>query len=288
MILVVETDPYIPTAPSPPEPTVSVIVATLNAASTLQRCIDSIVSQTWKRTELIVCDGGSTDDTVNILKKNQAKIVHWSSETDKGIYNAWNKGLTVARGTWICFLGADDYFWSPTVLVSAMTQANELLPKIRVIYGRVALIAPDGTLLRFLGKPWEDVKRRFLQMSCLPHSGLLCHRSLFAEHGFFDETYRISGDYEFLLRVLKSGDAHFMNDIITVGMQTGGISSRSKWIRLALQEIRRAQRRHGFSYPGPIWVGAYLRALARSLTAFLVGEKRTDKAVDFLRRFQKK
>ena len=82
-------------------PLVTVIVATLNASKTLQSCIDSIVSQTWPKKELIICDGLSKDGTVEILRRNDAVISHWCSETDSGIYNAWNKGLRRAHGDWI-------------------------------------------------------------------------------------------------------------------------------------------------------------------------------------------
>jgi glycosyltransferase involved in cell wall biosynthesis len=269
----------------PDAPMVSIIVAAMNARATLQRCIDSVVNQTWPRKELIICDGASSDGTRAIVEYNQNKLAYWCSEPDNGIYDAWNKGLSHSHGDWVCFLGADDVFWSPTVLASAMAQAGKIFPRIRVIYGRVALIAPDGTFLRYLGKPWEESKERFMQVNSLPHPGLLCHRSLFEEHGVFDNSYRISGDYEFLLRELKSGDAHFMGDVITVGMQTGGISSRTKWIRLALKESRRAQRKHGFRYPGPLWIAAYLRALVRSAIASIIGQEKTDKVIDVLRRF---
>lgn len=271
--------------PKTDRPMVSVIVAVKNASATLQRCIDSVVGQTWPGKELIVCDGASSDGTRAIIERNQANLAYWCSQRDHGIYDAWNRGLSHAHGDWICFLGADDIFWSPTVLASAMAQAGKVYPRERVIYGRVALLTPDGTFLRYLGKPWGKAKEQLMQINSLPHPGLLCHRSVFQEHGIFDISYRISGDYEFLLRELKSGDAHFMEDVITVGMQTGGISSRTNWIRLALKEIRRAQKKHGFRYPGPLWIAAYLRALVRSAIAGIIGEEKTDKVIDVLRRF---
>ena len=75
------------------EPSISVIVAVLNGAKTLQRCIDSVAQQTYPNKELIIIDGGSQDGTVDILKANQGKITSWISEPDRGIYSAWNKGL---------------------------------------------------------------------------------------------------------------------------------------------------------------------------------------------------
>jgi hypothetical protein len=268
---------------NPVSPRVSVIVATLNARHTLQSCIDSVANQSWSNKELIVCDGVSNDGTVEILERNETAITWWCSERDKGIYNAWNKGLRYAGGDWICFLGADDYFWNANVLERYMAAASRLYPEVRVIYGQVALVADDGRVIRKIGAPWEQEKHRFRQLSCLPHPGLLCHRAVFAQYGSFDESFRISGDYEFLLRELLSRDAYFVPDLITVGMRTGGISSRSKTIRLGYEECRQAQRMHHMGSPGLRWLVGYAIALARWAVARLVGERRLDRWVNFLR-----
>ena len=91
-------------------PLISIIVAVYNGEKTLQRCIDSVFSQTYPHKELIIIDGGSTDGTVDILQTNNDKITYWKSEPDNGIYQAWNKALDHAKSDWICFLGSDDYF----------------------------------------------------------------------------------------------------------------------------------------------------------------------------------
>jgi len=91
-------------------------VAVLNGAEKLQRCIDSVTNQTHPYKELIIIDGGSTDGTVDILMANDEKIAYWESKPDRGIYHALNKGLVKTRGTWICFLGAEDPFASDSTL----------------------------------------------------------------------------------------------------------------------------------------------------------------------------
>lgn len=262
---------------------VSIVIATLNARMTLNRCIDSIDSQTWGDKELIIVDGGSTDGTLEILERNLSRIAYWKSEPDKGIYNAWNKGLRYATGDWICFLGADDYFWDENVLERCMAAASLVYPKIRVIYGRVALVDGDGSVVRRIGSPWVQERHRFRQLNCLPHPGLLCHRDVFAQYGPFDESFRISGDYEFLLRELLHRDAYFVPDLTTVGMRTGGISSRSKTIRLGYEECRRAQRMHHIARPGLRWLVGYVVALARWAMARLIGERRLDRWINVLR-----
>ena len=91
-------------------PLITIIIAVFNGAKTLQQCIDSVAQQSYPNKELIIIDGGSKDGTLDLLKANSEKIDYWVSETDNGIYNAWNKGLAQANGDWICFLGADDFF----------------------------------------------------------------------------------------------------------------------------------------------------------------------------------
>jgi Glycosyltransferases involved in cell wall biogenesis len=89
--------------PKGENPLFTIIVAVLNSKETLERCIESVNSQTYPYKELIIKDGGSTDGTVEILKNNDDKIAYWESSPDHGIYHAWNKALQYARGEWICF-----------------------------------------------------------------------------------------------------------------------------------------------------------------------------------------
>ena len=90
------------------QPLVSIIIATYNAALHLQACLHSIVEQAYPAIEVLIVDGGSTDGTLSILKEHNVHIAKWISEPDKGIYDALNKGIKMASGQWLYFLGADD------------------------------------------------------------------------------------------------------------------------------------------------------------------------------------
>src|SRR5665811_510890 len=196
-------------------PLISVIVAVFNGRVTLQQCIDSVAQQTYPNKELIIIDGGSNDGTVEVLEENRNKFSYWVSEPDRGIYNAWNKGLAQAQGEWICFLGADDYFWDDTVLERMAVQLQMLPTNIRVAYGQIMLISDDGQSSRPLGESWAQLKEPFKQYMNIPHVGTMHRRSLFEQHGKFDESFNIAGDYELLLRELTRNDAVFFPDIIT-------------------------------------------------------------------------
>lgn len=90
-------------------PLITIIVAVFNGKATLQQCIDSVIQQTYSNRERIIIDGGSKDGTVELLEKNRSKFSYWIFEPDRGIYNAWNKGLEQAHGEWICFLGGGHF-----------------------------------------------------------------------------------------------------------------------------------------------------------------------------------
>lgn len=266
-------------------PLISVITATFNAARFLPDTIRSIRAQRYPDFEWIVIDGGSTDSTVELLKENDDIIDYWLSEPDRGIYSAWNKGLLQAQGEWICFLGADDYFWDAHALALMAERLEKLPAHVRVAYGQVMLISIIGQVIHAFGKPWEDVKWRFRQEMCIPHQGTMHRRSLFEQHGEFDESFRIAGDYEFLLRELKSADARFIPYITVAAMrQGGGISSVPKNSLVVLLESRRAQRMNGLRFPGWIWLMSLVRLYLRMLLWKILGERQARKMLDLGRR----
>jgi len=265
-------------------PLMSIIIAVFNGAKTLQQCIDSVAQQTYVNMELIIIDGGSKDGTVDLLMANSEQINYWISEPDSGIYNAWNKGLSQAKGEWICFLGADDYFWDAQVLDRMASKLATIPTDIRVAYGQIMLLNNDGENLYPIGEPWSEVKERFKQVMIIPHPGLMHRRSLFERHGNFDESFRIGGDYELLLRELRTAEAIFVPDIIMIGMRQGGLSSSPSNSIESMWDIRRAQKMHGLIFPGYFWVMALIRVYLRLILWSLAGEEMTRKLIDLGRR----
>jgi glycosyltransferase involved in cell wall biosynthesis len=269
------------------QPRITIIVAVFNGAATLQQCIDSVAGQTYPNKELIIIDGASRDGTVDLVRRNASSIAYWISEPDKGIYNAWNKGVRQAKGEWICFLGADDYFWKPDVLEQLVAQLSAVLPTVFAAYGQVMLLTADDVPLYAIGDPWSAMKTRFRHLMCIPHQGVMHRRSLFEEKGPFDESFRIAGDYELLLRVLKDGDAAFIPDLIVTGMRQGGVSSNPSQTLVAMAELRRAQRMHGHKLPGWPWVAAMGRVYLRYFLRRLLGERMTRQGLDLYRRMRR-
>lgn len=250
---------------SSPNPLISVIVAVFNRRETLQRCIDSVNTQTYPNKELIIIDGGSTDGTVDVLKANSEIISYWESEKDRGIYHAFNKALTHAQGDWIYFLGSDDYLWENCGLSNiAQGIKNSASSNTTVVYGKVAIVSQSGDVLQVINKPWEQVRNLFLQGCSVCHQGLFHHKSLFEKYGQFDESYPITGDYELLLRELKYKDSQplFLPDITVAAMQTGGYSTSPEYRIAILQEYARARRKNHVLVLFPIsWLWSYVKAV---------------------------
>lgn len=217
-------------------PTVSVIVAALNAAPTLPGCIDSVSNQNGVTTELIVIDGGSQDGTAQVLKERAASIAYWESDTDRGVYHAWNKALRRATGTWVCFLGADDRLAQSDTLESLVEAGDR--DEAGLVCSRVRYEAYEKSGQLVIGQPWSWSK--MTSFMCVAHPGLLHRRTLFERFGEFSEEYRIAGDYEFLLRLGPGANASFVEK---VSVNVGGIGLSSD-ISETLKEMRLIQNRH--------------------------------------------
>ena len=262
-------------------PLISVIVALLNNSGTLQRCIDSVAGQNYSGRELIIIDGGSTDGSVDLLRKNEAKIAYWRSERDRGLYEAFNKALLQAQGDWIYCLGADDYLWQEDVLARMSIHLQSAYPPYRIVYGQAAFVSESGEVLEILGKPWEGFRKRFLQGFMLPHQATFHHRSLFEVHGPFDESFMSGGDYEMLLRELKTREPLFVPDIVVAGYQFGGGSSTPENSIKILRLVRKAQKLNGIRFPGFLWYASAAQTLVRVLLWKVLGARRAKRILDW-------
>jgi glycosyltransferase involved in cell wall biosynthesis len=212
-------------------PLVTVITAVFNGASTIKDCIESVLRQDYPFIEHIIIDGGSTDGTIDVLREYEDRIALWISEPDRGVYDAWNKGLHLAHGEWIAFLGTDDEYL-PGAIAAYMALAKDN-PAADYLSSQLKWLHPSG-YSRLIGGRWEQ--QRFRRCSCIAHPGSLHRRRLFERYGRFDTTYRIAGDYEFLLRAGEALHAVF-TPAVTVVMRAGGLSDSTA----ALQEAKRAQ-----------------------------------------------
>lgn len=254
-------------------PMFSIIVAVLNGQNTLRRCVGSILDQSEERVELFVIDGGSTDGTLELLRSVDDPRMIVSSEPDRGICDAWNKGLLAAGGEWICFLGADDCLWERDTLSKASAALTSVGPDVKVAYGSVVVKTDRGDPLGRYGEPWEIAGPRFRQIMSIPHQATFHRASLFRDRGNFDLDFKIAGDYELLLRELKDRPAVYLPDLIVVGMGYGGLSSNPENALRCLLEIRRAQLKNGVRGPRLLWLYTASKAVVRIVVFRLLGRR---------------
>lgn len=223
-------------------PTISILVATWNCAEQLQQFLASLESQTWRPWECLILDNSSTDSTAELVADTQRRILggshslRWSSQPDMGIYDAWNRGLKLARGRYVCFVGSDDVFLDPTSLgrIAALTMTD-----VDLITARNEYYAPDGRFLRHWGSNWQW--KRMRQSMNIAHPGMLIKRDLFDVAGEFDTSFRICGDYEWFLRLPPGLRTIHSSDSVLKVVQ-GGVSHTR--IRQVYKETFRAQCSH--------------------------------------------
>jgi glycosyltransferase involved in cell wall biosynthesis len=195
-------------------PLISVILVTYNAEKFLQRCLDSIYHQPYPHIEVIVMDGGSTDNTSAILQRNDDKLAFWKSEKDGGIYEAMNKALDYAKGEWIYFIGADD------ILTPAFSQMAEALTDPHAIYYGSVLKAGR----RYLGEmaPYKQAKTGINHQAILYPAGVFSVRR-------YDTRYRISADHVFNMQCHADKQYYFtFRDFDIAIFNDKGISSLQK------------------------------------------------------------
>ena len=202
-------------------PLFSIISATYNAATTLNDLVQSILPQKTENVELIIVDGGSTDDTVNIIKSYGSIVDYYITEKDNGIYDAWNKGIKVAKGQWIMFVGADD-----VLLPNTIENYNQLIlnckdKDVDYISGKVCYVNDNGKIMKLLGSEcsWNKMRKGM----CAAHVASLHNSNLFDEVGLYDLKFKICGDYELLLRKKEKLKSLFLNKTVAQ-MKSGGMS----------------------------------------------------------------
>jgi hypothetical protein len=266
------------------QPLITVITVVFNGAKTLEKSILSVIDQTYKNVELIIIDGGSTDGTLDIIKKYERSIDYWVSEPDKGIYDAFNKAVTCANGDWLCFMGSDDFFWNSSVLASMAISLVDVLPATKLVYGQVAIINNQQELIYSVGEPWAITKPKLAFTMAVPHPGLMHRLSLFEQYGLYDITYRIAGDYENILRGWPNEDAVFVPNCTVVGMAQGGISTTPSNAIQSLKEVHRAQSTHGVSKPKLQESLAFITTYIRLAVVALLGERQTYQLLSLVRK----
>ncbi|MBD1912358.1 MULTISPECIES: glycosyltransferase family 2 protein [unclassified Leptolyngbya] len=220
---------------------ITVITVCKNAEAHIEQAIQSVVNQTYPNVEYLIIDGKSSDRTLDIVQKYASKIARVVSELDGGIYAAMNKGIRMATGDFLYFLNSDDYLVNHQVF-EKLANFIAQQPKCDFVYGQMEMrIVQNNRTIHRVPRPPEELKEALLWFSDGPqHSASFFGRHLFEKLGLFDETYRISADYDWFLRLAQYPEAvvcYFPEIIASFSNQ--GFSCREQ--TLSLTEFFRVQ-----------------------------------------------
>lgn len=201
-------------------PNLSIITVNLNNAAGLRKTIESIINQTFTDYEYLVIDGGSTDGSLEVIKEFADKITYWVSETDKGIYDAMNKGIKSSTGDILFFLNSGDLLLNMNVIeeVADIIFVNQ---EFDYYYGKI--LAKDERTSFISGK---NLTKNDFKLGYLPdHQASFIRRNLFTLFGLYNIQYKIFADYDFILKCFKKNQKFYHFDKIVSIYQLGGVSA---------------------------------------------------------------
>lgn len=241
--------------------TISIITVTYNRAYTIKAAIEGVLRQRFKNYEYIVVDGASNDNTVDILKEYEPKFegrMRWISEPDKGLYDAINKGFKMAKGEIVGIINSDDFFHRDDtfdIIAKAFEDSN-----IDAIYAESRHERAEGVDYQTSsGKSFRRWKMRFGVMPS--HQTFYAKRTLFEELGYYKTDYKITADFELLLRFIyinRIKVKYIPEALLTFSF--GGVSTNMKNKMLVNKESVRACRENGlFCITPMIWIKYFLK-----------------------------
>lgn len=226
---------------------ISLVISTFNSGKTLCDTLDSILYQTWKEIEVIVVDGQSTDNTVEIVREYERRFggrLRWISEPDRGLYDAMNKGLAMATGDVVGILNSDDFYTSDDVLECVARE----IEGVDAVYGDIHFVNPDdlSKCVRYYSS--RSFRRWQMRLGFMPaHPSFYCRRRVYQSLGAFDLQFKVAADFEQLLRLIyinRISTKYIPMDFVT--MRTGGASTSGLQSHKAiLRDHLRAYRKNG-------------------------------------------
>jgi len=228
----------------------TLLTAAYNSAATIGDTLRSVEAQDYPEIEHIIIDGLSKDDTLDVVKREGRRVAKVVSEKDKGIYDAYNKGIALASGEIIGFLNSDDFYASNDVISQVMAAFED--PNVDAVHADLVYVKQDNT---------SQITRYWKSRPSTPdliakgfhpaHPTLFLRRSVYETAGVFDQSYKIAADVEFMMRIFYK---YRIKDVyiprIWVRMRAGGATGgNAASIKRQNDEVRRAQAELGISYP---------------------------------------
>lgn len=203
----------------PGEPLISVVTVVYNGAETLEQTVLSVLGQTYGNIEYVIIDGGSTDGTLDIIRKYEDKIDFWQSEPDGGIYDAMNKGIALATGEYIALLNADDWYEPGTcALVAGEIEKS----RADVYYGVLRCVDGAGQTLKVEGNTTILLSREMIA-----HPTCFISRDVY-ERNRYDTSFRSAADFDLICSLVRQGARFVFIPEIMANFRIGGMSSNPR------------------------------------------------------------
>jgi len=218
-----------------PLPLVTIITVVFNGEKYLEQTIQSVINQNYDNVEYVIIDGGSTDGTVDIIRKYEDKIDYWVSEPDSGLYDAMNKGIKLATGELIGLINSDDIYNDGTVSKVTNQYVNPQKLRFVIISGAIFRTDSQGNIKIRLYTSHKSLEEKIEWRMPLHHPATFVSCDVYKTIGAFNTKYKIAGDYDFIYRAFHSRKVKFLivDDFLT-SMRLGGLSEEgimSIWIK---------------------------------------------------------
>ena len=228
---------------------ISIVTATFNSGATLRDTIKSVLGQTYRDFEHLIIDGGSKDDTLDIVREYEPQYggrLRWISERDRGIYDAMNKGIAMATGDVVGILNSDDFYTSDTVLQAVAEAMQE--QSVDAVYGDIHYVNEHDLTRCTRYYSSAGFRRWKMRLGWMPaHPSFYCRKKIYERYGTFDISFKIGADFENLLRLIyvnRINTRYLPMDFVT--MRSGGASTSGlKSHRQILSDHLRAYRKNG-------------------------------------------
>ena len=219
------------------QPTFSIITVTYNAEATIEVTMHSVQQQTYQNIEHLIIDGASKDNTLYIIEKNKDAKTKVVSEPDKGLYDAMNKGIRLATGTYLCFLNAGDTFHENDTLEKMVQVASSA----DILYGQTAIVDAERHFLRMRHHTAPEV----LTWKSFQQGMVVCHQAFFVKRTLaepYDLQYKYSSDFDWCIRIMKKADVISNTHLILIDYLDEGMTTRNH--RASLMERLRIMAKH--------------------------------------------
>ncbi len=253
------------------EPLISIITVVFNGESHIEQTIQSVINQNYNNVEYIIIDGGSTDETLSIIKKYESKIDYWVSEADSGISDAFNKGISLCQGEWVGIINADDWYQPDALtLLDFNNDAGVLHGNMQNWRGN------DKGLVHI-----STHKDMYRTMSIV-HPSVFVRKSVYKQYGFFDPDFKLAMDYELLIRFLSKGVFFVSISEVITNFRDGGASDKGQIG--ALREVRVAKLRYNIA-SGVICYLQYFLASNKARLSSIIRRSGMERFLDLYSRY---